>query len=206
MRQYLNIILGLAAFALASCAGPKYVPVSLEPVKASVTGAQTTSKAAQSKVVEAQASTAKAQAAATSANDKITQLEKQVANDADALKLAQGAKSDVDELTKELTYTQYALKDVNNKLTWTWDQLQSANQQIDVKQKTLNENDKAVANAAEVEAKYHKLKWSICFLAAGAVALLLAKFWKLLAPLGYIGIGIMVGLPSAVFVFLAFKL
>lgn len=184
-----------------------YRHVDVKPQIGRIVTVQQKTKETQKNVQEARDSVARAQASAKTATTKLAALEKQVANDKVALELAQSAQADVDTLTKELSTTQDALKSAGEKLTWTWNELQTTKGELEKKQKDIDKNQKLVDKAVVTEQKYHKLKWGLVIpLAAALMGLLIWKFKAVLLPLGYLGIGLMVGVPTLVLTFLAFKL
>jgi len=208
-------ILGiLGAFLLCSCAASHVQLPSVEPIKQAVVVAQGSTKAAQQKITEAQSALTVSQNKVKSVQQNIVNLQKELNQTKQALQLEAGIAADVDSLSEELLNTQAALKDSQTELTTTQTSLSTATQRADVAEQQIKSAQTLIDNATRTQQKYHKLKYSICFLAAGTTALLvgyvLFQFWAVLAGLGAIGIGIAVGagvgLPTLVFTFLMFKL
>lgn len=208
-------ILGiLGAVLLSSCAAPHVQLPSSEPVRKTVIGAQNTTREAQTKISEAQSSAVGAQAKVKSAQKTIAKLQTQVKENKNALTLAGELSTQVDLLSEDLLHIQDALKISQEKLTNTQGGLKMAVGQIGTLQQEINKKQSLIDRATQTEKKYHKLKYGVCFLAAGAVAviagLLVFQFWAVLAPLGMVGLGIaggaIVGLPAIVFIYLMFKL
>ncbi len=196
----------LLAALLCSCAAPKSAP-HFQDTAAAVGHAQASTERTVVHVQTAQASTTKAQALVKTQAATITKLQQVVAGQKDAPALVLQVKEQNDSLTKELSTTQDALTGAYTELGTVKGDLGTAQQTIVQHEKEMTVVQKQIDKAVLTEKRYHRLKWGIVIpLAAALMGLLIWKFKMVLLPLGYLGIGIMVGVPAAVITFLAFKL
>lgn len=192
------------ALLLCSCAAQHVQLPSPEPIRHSVVAAQGSTKEAQTKISQAQASVTAAQNKVKDAQQNIVKLQKELVENKVALTLANAIAADEDALTDELVNTQSALRDSQSNLVDTQTSLTTATGQVTQLSKQLNAQQSKIDKAMKDEAKYHQLKFLVCSLAAGLVALIAFHFGAL--ALGYVGLGILIGAPTIVFTFLWFKL
>lgn len=203
--KFTSAALLLCTLAFCSCSSMPSTP-HFQDTKAAVTKAQEGTTRATTHVQKSQASVQRAQTMVIAQAERINRLEQVVAENKDAHDLVLQIKTDNDSLTKELNDTQAALTQAYTELGFVKGDLGTAQQTIVTHEGEMKKVDAKLAKAAITEKKYHRLKYGICILVAGAVAGLMAKFGKPLLALGWIGIGIMIAAPIAVFTLLMFLL
>ena len=173
---------------------------------AAVHHAQEATGRATTKIEEAKASTTKSQDLVRKQTETLLKLDQAVQDKGVLKDLVLQAKLTNDELTKELSTTQAALTAAYTELGTVKGDLGTAQYTIQQHEEEMKKVQARLDRAAITDRKYHRLKFGAIALAEGLVALLLWKFKAVLLPLGYIGIGIMVGLPVLVFTTLLFLL
>lgn len=95
----------------------------------------------------------------------------------------------IDNLTKSLLEARTYATEADTKLT-----------EADKKNQAMaDQANKVQAKYNKIAPKYYRLKWALCLVAAGIAGFFIWKFKVPLLALGWIGIGIMIGAPIAVF-------
>lgn len=209
----LGILLFLQACATAPHTGVQYLAPSVVPVKTSVARATEKVSSAQVHARTATTEVAQAQTHAKAATTSLTQLQALVATNTTLNPLAVAAKREVDQLTQNLTSAQTEvgslqvdLADAQTAHATAQTQADSLQTQVGTQTDQLNTAvvtaNKAIAERDAAKSAYHKIKFYVCFLAAGLVGFLVWKFKFIFAALGPYALIPMLGLPAAAFAML----
>lgn len=177
LRTIAVIVVVLALHLLGGCKVSEPVPApSFAAVHGNISQAQTHAAAASTAAAEAKVAIARAQSLAPAAIPDLRE----------ALNIAQGK---IDVLTTELVEVQEALTNANTHISALETQVIALADQLNT----------ALAHDAASTAKYHRLKFYCCLIAAAAAFLLVFQFRNvlvLLGPYGFIAYG---AAPAAVF-------